>query len=86
MNQIDKLVLTYDKLAETFNDLKLLNIVKYSQQADNIYPQLRQQKIRIGTQDLRIAPIILANNYILVTRNDRDFKEIPNLSYENWTI
>jgi predicted nucleic acid-binding protein len=46
------------------------------QQAYNLYTEFRHQKIRIGTQDLRIASIALANNYILITRNKRDFSNI----------
>ncbi|MBU7582734.1 MAG: hypothetical protein KAF91_07460 [Nostoc sp. TH1S01] len=44
------------------------------------------QKINIGTQDLRIAAIALANNAIVVTRNHKDFSKIPDLSLEDWTI
>lgn len=84
--QPNNLVSAYAKLAETLEDLKLLNILKYSQQADNIYSQLRRDKIPIGTQDLRIASVVLANNSILVTRNYRDFEKVPNLLLENWTI
>jgi tRNA(fMet)-specific endonuclease VapC len=44
------------------------------------------QRIRVGTQDLRIASIVLANQGILLSRNARDFDRFPNLIVENWTI
>jgi tRNA(fMet)-specific endonuclease VapC len=47
---------------------------------------LRQQQIRIGTQDLRIAAISLANQTTLVTRNQQDFSKVPGLLLEDWTI
>ena len=47
---------------------------------------LHAQRIRIGTQDLRIAAIALANNCIVVTRNRRDFARVPDLTIEDWTI
>ncbi len=50
-----------------------------------IMNNLRQQKIRIGTLDLRIASIVLATDGILVTRNFRDFERVPNLKIENWS-
>jgi tRNA(fMet)-specific endonuclease VapC len=84
--QAHKLASAYDKLSETLDDLKPLNILKYDEQADKIYWQLRSAKISIGTQDLRIAAIVLAHNSILVTRNYRDFQQVPNLLLENWTI
>ncbi|WP_414623214.1 type II toxin-antitoxin system VapC family toxin [Calothrix sp. CCY 0018] len=45
-----------------------------------------RQKIRIGTQDLRIASIVISNDGILVTRNQRDFSRVPDLQFEDWTV
>ena len=54
--------------------------------AYNCYQSLRQQQIRIGTQDLRIAAIALANQAVVVTRNQQDFIKIPDLAVEDWTV
>lgn len=85
-SQADKLVLAYTRLWDTLDDFKILNILKFDQNAFTIYTEFRRQKIRIGTQDLRIAAIVLANNAILVTRNYRDFSQVPDLVQEDWTI
>src|SRR4028119_1725704 len=85
-SQADKLVLAYTRLWDTLDDFKNLNILKFDPNAFTIYTEFRSQKIRIGTQDLRIAAIVLANNAILVTRNYRDFSQVPGLVQEDWTI
>ncbi|MEG4499497.1 type II toxin-antitoxin system VapC family toxin [Microcoleus sp. F10-C6] len=86
LSQTDKLILAYTKLWDTLEDLKILNILKFDRDACTIYKEFRRQRIRIGTQDLRIAAIVLANNAILVTRNNRDFSQVPDLVQEDWTI
>jgi len=85
-SQADKLVWAYTKLWDTLDDFKNLNILKFDQNAFTIYTEFRRQRIRIGTQHLRIAAIVLANNAILVTGNYRDFSQVPDLVQEDWTI
>ena len=38
----------------------------------------------IGPYDLQIGAIALANNFILVTNNTREFSRIKNLKIEDW--
>jgi len=40
----------------------------------------------LGTQDLKIAAITLANNATLLTRNRRDFEKTLALLLDDWTI
>jgi tRNA(fMet)-specific endonuclease VapC len=50
------------------------------------FDRLRQNKKlkKIGKADLLIAAITLANRATLVTRNLKDFRQVPGLSVENW--
>lgn len=50
------------------------------------FDRLRQNKKlrKVGRPDLLIAAIVLANRGTLVTRNLRDFRQVPGLSVENW--
>ena len=82
----EKLILAYTKLWETLALIKHINIINFDHNAYRIYAELRHQKIRIGTQDLKIASIAMANNAILITRNYRDFSKVPNLALTDWTI
>lgn len=65
-----------------------INILSFDNQSAYIYGELRAELERkgivIGEPDLRIASIAISNNLTLVSNNERHFKDIPRLSYENW--
>lgn len=48
------------------------------------FQELRQQKIRIGTMDLKIASVALPHNSLLLTANKQDFDQVPRLQTEDW--
>lgn len=49
-----------------------------------IYAQLRQSGITIGTSDILIAGIALENGLTLVTNNEKHYQPIRGLQIENW--
>jgi tRNA(fMet)-specific endonuclease VapC len=63
-----------------------MNLLDFHECACECFKKLRQQKINIGTQDLRIAAIALVNDVILVTQNYKDFIKVPDLKMEDWTV
>ncbi|MEH2112582.1 type II toxin-antitoxin system VapC family toxin [Nostoc sp.] len=80
------LVSAYEKLQVTFDSLKSFNVLRFTPETQALYTNLINQKIKVGRQDLRIAAIALSVNGILVTRNNRDFCQVPNLVLDNWTL
>jgi tRNA(fMet)-specific endonuclease VapC len=46
---------------------------------------LRKERIRIGTMDLRIASIALAEGAAVLTANATDFDKVPGLTIDDWT-
>lgn len=82
----DTLLLAYTQLQATLEFFKNVRSLGFDEYAINCYEDLIRQRIRIGTQDLRIAAITLSVNGILVTRNRKDFEKVPNLRLEDWTI
>ncbi|MEH2086457.1 type II toxin-antitoxin system VapC family toxin [Nostoc sp.] len=82
----EALVLAYAKLQATLEFFKNVRSLAFDEYAINSYEDLIRQRIRIGTQDLRIATITLSLNGILVSRNRKDFEKVPNLRLEDWTI
>ena len=85
-NSPEKLISAYAKLSATWNYFATVNLLDFDLDASNCFAELLRQKIRIGTQDLRIAAVVMSRNAILVTRNRRDFERIPGLRFEDWTI
>ncbi len=81
-----ELVLPYQRLRDLLEDFSTINLLDFTSDASIIYDELVRQKIRIGTQDLRIAAIALAAKGIMVTRNRRDFEKVPMLQLEDWTV
>ena len=75
----------YSLLSETVTFLSEFKALPFTRESQIIYRDLKAQRIRVGTQDLRIASITLAHQGILLTRNFRDFDQVPHLICENWT-
>ena len=62
-----------------------LPVLPYDQAAVAEFERLRKAKVRIGTQDLRIASIAQSRSATVVTRNLRDFRQIPGLNIVDWS-
>jgi tRNA(fMet)-specific endonuclease VapC len=60
------------------------NVLPWDTNAADILQRLRRQRIRIGTMDLKIASIVLAHDATLLSRNLRDFQQVPSLRVEDW--
>jgi tRNA(fMet)-specific endonuclease VapC len=85
-NTSELLLPAYGRLKATVQLFSELKILAYDLQADEYFRNFRQMGIRIGTQDLRIASIVLAHNGVLLTRNVRDFERVPGLVIQDWSI
>jgi tRNA(fMet)-specific endonuclease VapC len=73
-------------LRENLRFCSAFAIWDYTPQAAALCAELRKQKVRIGTQDLRIASVALSTGATLLTRNARDFSKVPSLRFEDWTV
>ena len=61
-------------------------VIEYDEKAAAVFEQLKLTKIRVGTMDLKIASIAIANDALLLTRNLSDFNKIPGLRVEDWSL
>ena len=86
--QANRLSHLYTKLWKTTEFFKIITILNFDLDAENCYLNLRQNYKYLAkkrmSKDLRIASIALTQNATVVTRNYKDFSQIPNLNLENW--
>lgn len=79
-------VMAYERLRNVIEFYRPLLVQPFDATAGGVYDSLVAQRIRIGTMDLRISAIALSRKLIVVTRNTRDFGQVPNLVTEDWSI
>ena len=79
-------VLPYDSLEASLAIYCSMTLLPFDSRAAARFDDLKRQKIRLGTQDLKIAAIALANDSTLLTRNTTDFEKVPGLRFEDWTV
>jgi tRNA(fMet)-specific endonuclease VapC len=85
-NDRDRLARIYQRLTDSTNFLARLEILSFTLPAIDRFEVLRAMRLNVGAMDLRIAAIALEANNVLVTRNLRDFRRIPGLIIEDWSI
>jgi tRNA(fMet)-specific endonuclease VapC len=83
--QVTKQVEIYSRLQRQLELYCSIPLLSFSVAAAEKFQELRRQKIRIGTMDLKIAASCLTENALLLTRNAVDFSQIPRLRFENWS-
>lgn len=76
----------YARLRASLRFYSRIAVWDYEIAAEAIFAALTRAKVRVGTKDLRIASIALANNATLLTRNTSDFARVPNLRFVDWTV
>ena len=74
----------YALYEQTFVALRSMPLLSYTRVADVQFQDWRRLKMRGSTHDLRIAAICVASSAKLITRNRRDFEQLPGLSTEFW--
>jgi tRNA(fMet)-specific endonuclease VapC len=74
-------VVGYRELFEFYEEFE---IVPFDEAAARQFDDLRRQKLRIGSRDLKIAATAVVNHALLLSANRTDFERVPGLRVENW--
>jgi tRNA(fMet)-specific endonuclease VapC len=74
----------YARLRLLFRFFATWNVLDWDEASARQFESIKAQKVRVGTMDLKVASICLANESTLLTRNVRDFERVPGLRIEDW--
>jgi len=82
---VEQQIYAYHRLNQFLENFRKINVLPFDENAAEIYKDLKSNKIRIGSMDLKIASIAISRKAILVSRNLKDFEAVPNLVVNDWT-
>jgi tRNA(fMet)-specific endonuclease VapC len=74
----------YEMLARSLVELRRLPFLPYRESANELFDEWRNRRIRVATHDLRIAAICVDLRATLISRNRKDFDQVPGLDVEYW--
>ena len=82
---LERQISDYSELKNLIQNYCNIAVQDFDAEAATEFQRLQTMKLRVGTMDLKIAAITLANDAILLTRNMTDFGKIPDLHAEDWS-
>jgi tRNA(fMet)-specific endonuclease VapC len=78
------LLRAYAALQQAVEFFARIRILPMDQEALQQFHDFRAGKYGLGTNDLKIAAIVMRFGATLISRNLRDFKRLPGLQFEDW--
>ena len=88
--EVNNLVRIYGRLWQTTEFLKTIEILTFSELANTYHQKiilehkiLAKKRLEKG---IRIAAITLSVSGTIITRNHKDFSQVPDLKIEDWTL
>lgn len=74
----------YTKLRQLFRFFATWEVLEWTNASAVRFAELKAAKVRVGTMDLKIASVAIANDATLLTRNLNDFQDVPGLRAADW--
>ena len=85
MPSIERQLTAYSRLNRLWEYYCLTPVLAFDDEAVAQFQGLWLRRLRVGTMGLKIAAVALASNATLLTRNTKDFGQVPGLALEDWS-
>lgn len=87
--EVEDVVRLYGKLNRTVALFGRARVLDFDEKAGQSFQRLLNENPTLSKQrlqkDMRISAIPLSNDAVVVTRNYRDFSQVPSLKIEDWS-
>jgi len=80
-----QLPVAYAKLNELHQDFNTRPVLMFDSAMAEIFGKLKG-RVHVNSADLKIAAMAIARGELLLSRNLRDFRRVPDLRVEDWTV
>lgn len=84
LTDVQRQVVYYERLRGLVDFFASWQVLAFDDRAAETFQRLRQQRVRIGAMDLKIAAIVLEHDATLLSGNPRDFQQVAGLHVEDW--
>ena len=72
-------------LADLIHSLSTLQILPYTDEAEQLYQSWPAKQKRVGPNDCRIAASAILAGFTVLTCNGKDFSAIPGVAWQDWS-
>ncbi len=82
----EAVVRAYRMLRGVLTDFSAFQVLDFDHDSAALFSEMRTLKVRIGTMDLRIGATAITRAMVVLTRNTKDFAQIPGIQLADWTL
>jgi tRNA(fMet)-specific endonuclease VapC len=83
-DKVMKQIEAYRRLKRQLRLYCTVTILDFDERAAVEFQRIKKECRGVGTMDLKLAAIVIANQAVLVSDNLKDFRKVPGLQVENW--
>jgi tRNA(fMet)-specific endonuclease VapC len=85
LQEFEQEIVAYRQLRLLFTFFSNLPVLNFDELAAVQFSKLQRGRVRLGSMDLKIAAIALSQDALLLSRNLKDFRQVPGLLVQDWT-